>query len=122
MPPTRVAAGSLKPNEPLCDKPSREYTPHAFWMLGEGKAWEHAGQTNESVSWHGVRSKDLFVMDRLIYGCKDLGRTGCGNESTSVAGASGSTRATACTLWAGVCLSLALSSLNLILLNVNIIL
>mmetsp|Transcript_46969 Transcript_46969/g.152450 ORF Transcript_46969/g.152450 Transcript_46969/m.152450 type:complete len:415 (-) Transcript_46969:34-1278(-) len=25
MPPTRVAAGSLKPNEPLCDKPTREY-------------------------------------------------------------------------------------------------
>ena len=41
------------------------------WHMGEFKAYEHVGQSNESVSWHKVSAKDMFIIDRLLYGCKD---------------------------------------------------
>ena len=43
---------------------------HKMWMVGQAAEHAHVGQSNASVSWHGVMGPDLVLIERLLYGCK----------------------------------------------------
>lgn len=41
------------------------------WQLGQHEELKHPGQSNKTISWHKVQGKDQFLMQRLLYGCKE---------------------------------------------------